>query len=240
MSIDLGDFEENVRNAVLAFWNTRQESAAKQEAIGRFDQGQRSGVTSGKNMDGFVGFVADIVQRNGIAEECIYLKRRVLSLPGYFRPTKLWDMLVIHNDHLVAALEFKSQAGSFGNNFNNRTEEALGTALDLMTAFREGAFGDQPRPFVGWMMLLEDAPSSRKPVGDRSPHFPAFPEFAMASYAKRYHILCRKMMQENLYDAAALLLSPRGKSGVYSEMDTMTSLRTFATQLAGRVAAEVA
>jgi len=49
--------------------------------------------------------------------------------------------LVIKNGHLFVAIEAKSQVGpSFGNNFNNRTEEAMGSALDLWTAFREGAF----------------------------------------------------------------------------------------------------
>ena len=57
-------------------------------------------------------------------------------------------MLVIDRDQLIAALEFKSQVGpSFGNNFNNRTEEAIGTAHDLWTAYREGALGnDAARP----------------------------------------------------------------------------------------------
>ena len=39
--------------------------------------------------------------------------------------------------------------------FSSRSEEAIGTAHDLWTAYREGAFGDDtPRPFVGWVMLL--------------------------------------------------------------------------------------
>ena len=71
---------------------------------------------------------------------------------------------------LIAAIEFKSQAGpSFGNNFNNRCEEAIGTAHDFWTAFREGAFGRQSRPFLGWLMLVEDAGGSRAPVRDASP-----------------------------------------------------------------------
>ena len=50
---------------------------------------------------------------------------------------------------LLAAFEFKSQVGpSFGNNFNNRTEEALGSATDLWTAFREGAFQTSQRPWL--------------------------------------------------------------------------------------------
>ncbi len=109
----------------------------------------------------------------------------VLTLPGYFRRTKLWDVLVMHDKRLVAAIELKSQVGpSFGNNFNNRTEEAIGTAHDLWTAYREGAFGKHPRPFIGWMMMVEDAPESRRPVTDRSPHFPLFKEFQGASYLK--------------------------------------------------------
>lgn len=100
---------------------------------------------------------------------------------------------------LIAALEFKSQVGpSFGNNFNNRTEEAIGTAHDLWVAYREGAFGKQPRPFVGWMMMVEAAPGSRSAVTDRSPHFPVFKEFQGASYQHRYNVLCQRLMQEQL------------------------------------------
>ncbi len=70
-------------------------------------------------------------------EENIFCHKSI-ELPGFFRPTKEWDLLVIKDGKLVVAIEAKSQAGpSFGNNFNNRTEEAMGSALDLWTAFRE-------------------------------------------------------------------------------------------------------
>ena len=183
------------------------------------------------------------VRMNGLAHADIHQARRVLTLPGYFRPTKLWDLLVMNDGRLIAALEFKSQVGpSFGNNFNNRTEEAIGTAHDLCTAYREGAFGEQPRPFVGWMMFLEDAPKSRAPVRDASPHFPVFREFEGASYADRYNILCRKLVQEQLYTTASVLISPRSAAdtGEYAALSEMTSLRTFVTELAGHVAAEAA
>ena len=136
--------------------------------------------------------------------------------------------------------EFKSQVGpSFGNNFNNRTEEAIGTAHDLWTAYREGAFGEQPRPFAGWLILIEDAAGSRKPVKDVSAHFPIFREFEGASYADRYNILCRKLMQEQLYTAASVLMSPRSaEGGEYAELSELTGLRTFITALAGHIAAE--
>jgi len=243
MAIDLAGYEKKVQEAVQAFWGNREKARQKQIETGGVDQGERAGVTAGKNMDGFVALVTDIVRANGLGNAEIHLNRRVVTLPGYFRPTKQWDLLVINEGHLIAVLEFKSQVGpSFGNNFNNRTEEAIGNAHDLWIAYREGAFGEQPRPFVGWLMLLEDAPKSRAPIRDSSPHFPVFPEFQGASYAERYNILCRKLVQEQLYTSAAVILSPRSaeSSGEYSELSRMTGLRTFVSELAAQVAAEAA
>lgn len=151
--------------------------------------------------------------------------------------------MVIHKGELIAATELKSQVGpSFGNNFNNRTEEAIGTAHDLWTAYREEAFGKQPRPFVGWLMMVEDAPESRSPVRDTSPHFPVFEEFKSASYLKRYDLLCQKLVQEQLYTTAALITSKRSAAttGEFLEISAMTGLKTFITTLAGHVAAEAA
>ncbi len=91
-------------------------------------------------MDGFIDLFTRLIVESGIKEENVFYKRHI-ELPGFFRPTKEWDLLVIKDGSLVVAIEAKSQVGpSFGNNFNNRTEEAMGSALDLWTAFREGAF----------------------------------------------------------------------------------------------------
>jgi len=243
MALDLQDFERKAGEAVQAFWGNRAKARQKQIESGKADQGERAGVTGGKNMDGFIALVIDIVKANGLAHATIHQQRAMLTLPGYFRPTKLWDLLVIHKDQLIAAIELKSQVGpSFGNNFNNRTEEAIGTAHDLWTAYREGAFGQQPRPFVGWIMLVEDAPPSRAPVGATSPHFNVFPEFQGASYLKRYDLLCQRLVREQLYTTAALVTSPRAAvaTGAYSTMSEMTSLKTFIASLAGHVAAESA
>lgn len=157
MPVILDNYERNARRAVKTFWRNRERAQLRQQAVGIADQGGRAGVTAGKNMDGFVALAAEIVQANGLEDAEIHRQGQALTLPGYFRPTKLWDLIVINRGRLIAALEFKSQAGpSFGNNFNNRVEEAVGAAQDLWTAYREGAFGKQMRPFVGWMMLLED------------------------------------------------------------------------------------
>ena len=243
MALDLANYEQKAREAVKIFWESREQARQKQIDAGKADQGERAGVTAGKNMDGFLALVVDIVRANGLDNAEIHQERRVLTLPGYFRPTKLWDLLVMNKGRLIAALEFKSQVGpSFGNNANNRAEEAIGTAHDFWTAYREGAFGEQPRPFAGWMILLEDAPESRAPVTDATPHYSVLKEFENASYADRYNILCRKLMQEQLYTAASIIVSPRSAidTGEYSEMSNMTGLRTFLSELAGHVAAEAA
>lgn len=243
MPLNLCDHEQQARAAVKAFWQTRANARQKQQASGKADQGERAGVTGGKNMDGFANLVIDLVQANGLAHAQICQQRAVLTLPGYFRPTKLWDLLVMDRGRLIAAIEFKSHVGpSFGNNFNNRAEEAIGTSHDLATAYREGAFGVQERPFVGWLMVMEDAPASRAPVKDKSPHFPVFAEFAGASYLQRYDTLCQKLAREQLYSSAAVIATPRTAvaDGAYTELSPMTGLRSFVATLAGHIAAEAA
>jgi len=243
MALELVNYEQKAREAIKAFWGNREAARQKQIESGKADQGERAGVTAGKNMDGFVALILDIVKANGLPRAEIHLERAVLTLPGFFRPTKLWDLLVIQDCQLIAAIELKSQVGpSFGNNFNNRTEEAIGTAHDFWTAYREGAYGNQPRPFIGWVMLVEDATKSRASVRAESPHFAVFKEFQGASYLERYDLLCQKLMKERLYTTASLMASPRNASlsGDFSSISDMTALKTFVTALAGHIAAEAA
>lgn len=243
MALDLVNYEQKALEAVKAFWGNREAARQKQIESGKADQGERAGVTGGKNMDGFLSLVLDIIKANGLAHAEIHQNRAMLTLPGYFRPTKLWDLLVMYKGELIAAIELKSQLGpSFGNNFNNRTEEAIGTAHDLWTAYREGAFGKQPRPFVGWLIMVEDAPKSRSPVRDSSPHFSVFEEFKGASYLKRYDLLCQRLVQEQLYTTATVIAAERSavESGKYSQLSSMTGLKSFVTAFAGHIAAEAA
>jgi hypothetical protein len=136
--------------------------------------------------------------------------RTGLQLPGYYRPEKKWDLLVVMKSQLVLAVEFKSQVGpSFGNNVNNRSEEAIGNAVDIWTAYREGRFGQAPAPFLGYFFLLEDCPQVHTPVANAEPYFKVDPVFADASYARRYQVLCERLMLERLYNAACLTLSTR-------------------------------
>ncbi|MBN1654350.1 MAG: restriction endonuclease [Deltaproteobacteria bacterium] len=235
MSIKLPDIEAGLRNAVRQYWSTLAKQAKKQRA-GKEDHGQRAAVTGGKQMDGFADLVRDTLLLNGVSEQDIHQRKK--AIPGFFRPTKDWDLLVVHKGHLLAAVEFKSHRGpSFGNNFNNRTEEALGIASDIWTAYREGAFGhDGVKPWLGWIMLLEDTAKSTTPVKVVEPHFAVFPEFRNTSYAERYQIQYRKLKLEKLYDGAALVMAPESGKGIYSEPLADLSMRRFLASLAGHVA----
>lgn len=233
------NYEAQVSAAVEHFWKTRLKQYETQGyTTGRKDAGNRSAVTGGAQLDGFIELFATILQASGLPEHEIYTQQTVL--PGYFRPTKEWDLVAVVNGHLLAVVEFKSHVGpSFGNNFNNRIEEALGSATDIWTAYRQGAFSPSMRPWVGWLMLLEDSPKSQSPVRISEPHFQAFEEFRGASYAKRYELFCERLVRERLYDAACLLLSDRktGVNGTYSEPSMEVGFRNFATSLSARAIA---
>ena len=189
-------------------------------------------------MDGFISLVRDLLWENGLPKAQVFC-REASELPGWYRPEKQWDLLVVADGHLLACIEFKSQVGSFGNNYNNRTEEAIGSATDILTAFREGAFKPASRPWLGYLMLLEDAPGSTHPVKTREPHFKVFPEFRDSSYERRYEILLTKLMRERLYDSACFLLSDArgGRKGSYREPSEELGFERFVASLLGRVIA---
>lgn len=243
MSLDLHGTEELTKVAVAHYWTTLDSQAARQQSGAGADRGARAAVTGGKQMDGFCRLIHELLLNNGLQDGHIHLASK-LELPGYFRPTKNWDMLVVHEGTLLAAMEFKSQRGpSFGNNFNNRAEEAIGTGHDLATAFREGALGkNHQRPWAGWVMLLEDCEASNSPVSVSESHFPVFPEFKGASYAMRYELLLRKLVTEKLYDASALLLATAngGPRGEYREPAGDLTMRKFLASLGGHVAGYLA
>ncbi len=237
--IDLANYQAKASRAVRQFWSSRNAARINQQEKGISDSGERSSVTAGKNMDGFVDLFIELVRSNGLKKANILRTRSALTLPGFFRPTKVWDILVMDDKELIAALELKSHVGpSFGNNFNNRAEEAIGSSHDFWTAYREGAFGKQQRPFLGWLILVEDSLESRTPVKTTSPNFSVFNEFNEASYLHRYDILCQKMIQERLYTSACLMATAREQSGKenFSSLSSMTDLKSFVASFAGHIA----
>jgi len=232
------NLRQRIGEAVARYWTIRERQRRKQDRSGRSDQGARAAVTGGAQMDGFIEPLTDFILEAGVGQEHIFHKRS-LELPGFFRPTKKWDLLVVRDGQLIVALEAKSQVGSIGKNFNNRTEEAMGSALDLWTAFREGAFNKTITPWLGYLFLLEDCLESNCPVRTREPHFAVFPEFRDASYARRYELFCRKLVRERHYSAAVFLMSDRanGIAGSYREPAEDLTFDIFARSLAAQVSA---
>lgn len=235
------DLRKCLREAVKFYWQTREKQKKFQgKKSGTKDYGDRSAVTGGAQANGFINLVREILRECGLPE--VSLHTRSTTLPGYFRPTKEWDLIAVDSGVLLAVIEFKTQAGpSFGNNFNNRVEEAIGNATDIWTAYREGAFKLSGKPWLGYFMMLEDARGSTSPVRVSSPHFPAFDVFKGTSYVERYKIFCERLVRERLYDATCLILSPResGLRGECTEPVEDLSFSNFATSLMGHAIAFV-
>jgi len=233
-------YEKRTRQAVRAFWRARFAAVENQRTRGRTDQGNRGAVTGGKTMDSFREMISALVEQNAPQDTIIHRGKSLVVLPGYFRPTKSWDLLLTHQGRLLAALELKSLCGpSFGNNANNRCEEALGSGFDFRKAQSEGLFGIGAAPFLGYLILVEDTPGSRSSVAASSPHFPTDPSFLDASYQIRMRLMCERLVQHQLYSAAAVITAPASMgSGDWLDLSPPTSFRSLLARLAAHLNAE--
>ena len=227
----LENYKALIKKAVKDFWDTRTKQKGNQSGK-TIDTTNRSSVTGGKQFDGFLKLLSKVAIDAGIPKECIYLKAN--QLPGYFRPTKEWDFLIIApNSKLIVVIELKSQVGSFGNNFNNRTEEALGSAVDLWTAYRENAFPNQSSPWLGYLFVVEKSKKSTSTVRITQPYFKVFKEFEDTTYLERYKLFCHKLMLERHYTQCCLLWATDDYK--YGDVDKTISLESFLFSLVGHI-----
>ena len=243
------DIDERLREAIQSYWNARAKNKEKQVESGKIDAGTRGEVTGGTQMGALEVLVADILCEAGLKRLDVRT-RTSLELPGYFRATKKWDLIVISEGQLVLAMEFKSQAGkSIGNNVSNRSEEALGSARDLWTAYREGRFGKAaPTPFLGYLFLLEDRTNVKLPVRNKEPYFKVDPVFrgppALSkaggtvkyrgvTYAERYELLCRRLVLERIYNASCFMMATNARPTVVSQPAPDLTFARFAAALRG-------
>lgn len=245
------NIESRLQEAVQGYWNARANNKEKQVESGKIDAGTRGEVTGGTQMSGLEALVADILCEAGLTRLDIRT-RTSLELPGYFRATKKWDLIVASDGQLVFAMEFKSQAGkSIGNNVNNRSEEAVGSAQDLWTAYREGRFGHgAPAPFLGYLFLLEDRDSVKRPVANKEPLFAVDPVFrgepiekitkgltryGGVSYSARYELLCRRLVLERMYNAACFLTATNARATKITQPAADLTFGRFVAALRGHV-----
>jgi hypothetical protein len=229
------DIEKRLKEAVQSYWKARSKNRAKQIEGGKIDAGTRGEVTGGAQMGAMEVLVVDILCDAGLKKLDVRT-RTALELPGYYRAEKKWDLIVVSEGKLVAAMEFKSQVGpSFGNNFNNRSEEAIGSATDIWVAYREGRFDKSPPPFLGYFFLLEDCAKVKTPVRSKEPFFKVDPAFAKASYSKRYELLCRRLVLERVYTAACLVIATNSSRTKLTQPADDLSFQRFAAALRGHV-----
>ena len=236
------DFEKELGKAVRYFWQVRGRQKRRQGGkTGAKDAGERGSVTGGKHANGFIRLIAAIVKDAALPNVNIHVTgKRPRTLPGFYRPCKEWDLVVLSGGSLVAVVEVKSQVGSFGNNFNNRVEEALGNATDFWAAYREGIFKPSQRPWLGYLFMLEERDASIRPTKPiLLEPFKVDDTFQRRSYAKRYELVCERLVRDRLYDAACFFTSnaSTGKKGKFDEPNHELSIKNFAISLHARAAA---
>ena len=191
-------------------------------------EGRRGRTIGGGAMSDFANVAGKVARDAGVTEEDIIIpynpmdKRTVL--PGYFRPTKNWDFLIVQNKIPLVALEFKSIMSSFGNNLNNRAEEAVGQGTDL-NAFMEANGLPHGSIFSGYLMIMaDDRKSSRatRPVILDMHDFPV--EMNGLSYQQRADRMCQRLEDDGVWTCTSFATTvPNLNTGDFSLLSESNS-----------------
>lgn len=231
MAQDLEIRPEQIQSTVEAFWSKRQE-----QTVRLADGGAAGGAArANTHLRPFEQLVARLFIDAGLPSSSIKLGKP--TLPGYFRVAKQWDLVVAYQGHLVAAIEFKSQVGSVGRNYNNRFEEALGSAADVWAAQQEfAAFGDMP-PWLAYVFVLQESEETEHSLRPAQALFPTDPTFDGLSYNLCYQTMIKRFLNHQIYNAGWFLTTKRSPdtSITYLEPLPTASSATFAAAVAGRV-----
>jgi hypothetical protein len=155
------------RSAIEVWWRSKERNARG----GKSSQGgTRDANLAGDTMDGFRDtLVRILIDHAGVDPTDIFsgghLSQCPSNLPSYFRASKNWDIVVCKrallqqlrggrydgSEKLVAAIEFKSQYESIGNNQNNRIEESIGNAEDFWASYENNNFFAADPATVAWI-----------------------------------------------------------------------------------------
>jgi len=225
------DFED----AIAAYWGAKQmqgEQSAIRDAVGA---GTAGTVRGGKHFDAIATLLAKFFLDAGYPPESIRVtKSQGLALPGYYRPQKQWDVVVIHEGILIAAFELKALGGpSYGNNYNNRVEEALGSAVDLRRAALAELFPKE-KPWLGYFFIMQDGEGSRTPVKITKGGLPVDDMWHGTSYQDRFGIFCQRLIDEQLYDAVCYVTSSVENPSPVEPVDSL-DWRHFAAAINARL-----
>jgi hypothetical protein len=226
------DYTDKVQASVRSYWDVRASQAQRSADSGAMNTGLRAEVTGGRHLDDLQLLLVDVFVDAGIPADMMEVKR--LPIPGYFRRDKSWDIVVTVKGRVLGIIELKSITGHKpGQNFNNRTDEALGQAVDVWRAVERGIIESPLRPWLGYVMLLEDNDEWNRVSPARRPVWPADPVFANTSAADRAAIFFDRMVRERLLDAACVMMAKR-ESGAVRYPQPSLSFQSLAAAMFGR------
>lgn len=180
-------------------------------AVQEFWRAREAGTQSARHDKAFLELIANELTRLGWPAHISRSFRDPSAIvAGHFRVAKSWDIVCRDSlGHPRICVEFKSQVDSYGNNENNRYEEALGSGLDL-----RARYGDEAT--LGFFLVICDESQTRTPTkrGDVAGLDPAF---ANTSHIDRRIIFAERIVEFQLnnhvlYGAAALLFVARDGS----------------------------
>lgn len=101
-------------------------------------------------------------------------------------------------------------------------------------------FKPSQRPWLGYLFMLEESEGSIRPTQPivLKP-YKVDDAFQKRSYAKRYELVCERLVRDRLYDAACFFTSnaKTGRKGEYDEPNVELSIKNFAIALHARAAA---
>lgn len=200
--------------AIQAYWAHKSRQLTIAEAMQSTAEGSAKAVRGGGHFEPMVKLIARFFTDAGYPVSSIHARGHATILPAFLRPTKNWDLVVVHRGVLVAAIEIKALGGpSFGNNYNNRLEEAIGNSTDITAAKAADLVGPE-KPWLGYFFVMEDHPGSRHAVRERSSKsFPADPIWSGRSYQTRYSLTGQRLLDTKMYDAVCYLVSSRENPG---------------------------
>jgi Restriction endonuclease XhoI len=232
MANTLPDYTEKVEAAVALYWQVRQSQAEGSRDAGVINTGLRAEVTGGRHLDALELLLVEVLVDAGMPATVLEVKRR--PVPGYFRRDKSWDIVVTVQDRVLAIVELKSIVGENpGQNFNNRTDEALGQAMDIWKAVERGIIDSPLRPWLGYFMLIEDNEAWNRVSAGRRAVWPADPAFNETSASDRAAIFFDRMVRERLLDAACVVMANRTTGEVRYKRDSL-GFQSFAAAMFGR------
>ncbi|MBR6204228.1 MAG: hypothetical protein IKQ60_04100 [Candidatus Methanomethylophilaceae archaeon] len=226
---------EGMKRALLRSYDLRKQAGDLQIEKGTVDIGLRSQVTSGKHMDEIASHIVLELENMGVDKNSIYAGNKNVDIPGWFRAIKKWDVLAFKDSQLITGIELKSISGSYGNNINNRVEEAIGEAIDAKYANDRGLINHVTPPLMAYALIVKkDSESSSNCKKLTSHHFDFDPVFENTSYIDRFRIMCERLRRENIYGAVwFVVVEPI--TGKIEEPVKELSYDTFLAEIEGRV-----